>query len=97
MRRLIEVARAVVTGRERFAEAVGRHTGLSAQGVELGFESLECDAGEADVRSLVARAGHATQVHVILSANVFVAPLRALAIARAAAERVTVRPSRGIP
>ncbi len=41
----------------------------------------------------MAAAGDAACVHVILSANVFVAPLRALAVARAASARVTVRPS----
>jgi hypothetical protein len=33
------------------------------------------------------------RVHVILSANVFVAPLRAIVLARAAGDRVTIRPS----
>jgi hypothetical protein len=61
--------------------------------VELGFASLETDASDDDLRALVSRAGDATRVHVILSANVFVAPLRAIALARAAAPLVTVRAS----
>ena len=40
---------------------------------------------------------HSGYYDVILSANVFVAPLRALALARAAAPRVSVRPSRRDP
>jgi hypothetical protein len=66
---------------------------LSPQGVELGFASLERDATDDELRALVAAVGDATRVHVVLSANVFVAPLRAMAIALAAAARVTVRPS----
>jgi hypothetical protein len=66
---------------------------LSTQGVEVGFACLERDASEGDLRALVAAAGDAAHVHVVLSANVFVAGLRALAMARAAAARVTVRPS----
>lgn len=61
--------------------------------MELGFESLEREATEEDLRALVASAGDAPRIHVILSANVFVAPLRAIAMARAASDRVTVRPS----
>jgi hypothetical protein len=68
-------------------------TGLSLAGVELGFESLEREASDADLRSLVEGAGDASHVHVVLSSNVFVAPLRALAVARAASASVTVRPS----
>jgi acyl-CoA reductase-like NAD-dependent aldehyde dehydrogenase len=61
--------------------------------VELGFSCLERDATEPELRRLVAAAGDTARVHVILSANVFVAPLRALAIARAASTQVTVRPT----
>jgi len=93
VRRLLVCAQAVHDRRARIAPAIVAATGLTHQGVELGFASLERDATDDDLRALVAGAGDARHVHVILSANVFVAPLRALAIARAASQRVTVRPS----
>ena len=93
VRRWLEAARAVHADRARIAASIAASTGLSSEGVELGFESLERDATAAELHALVDSAGSADHVHVILSANVFVAPLRAIAIARAAAERVTVRPS----
>ena len=93
VRRLLDVARAVYEARAHIAPTIAADTGLTPQGVELGFASLEREATDADLRALVAGAGETRQVHVVLSANVFVAPLRALALARAAAERVTVRPS----
>lgn len=93
VRRWLAAARAVHADRARHAASIAASTGLSIEGVELGFESLEREATPAELRALVASAGSADHVHVILSANVFVAPLRAIAIARAAAGRVTVRPS----
>jgi hypothetical protein len=93
VRRLLEASREVHADRSRLAPGIARATGLSPEGVELGFSSLERDASDEDVRALVERAGDAPEVHVILSANVFTAPLRAIAVARAAAPRVTVSPS----
>jgi hypothetical protein len=93
VRRWLDAARAVYDERARLTPPIAASTGLSPEGVRLGFESLEVDATSEQLRALVAAAGTSTHVHVILSANVFVAPLRALAIARAAAPRVTVRPS----
>jgi hypothetical protein len=93
VRRLLACARAVHDQRARIAPAIAAASGLTAQGVELGFASLEREATDRDLRALVVSAGDTRHVHVVLSANVFVAPLRALAIARAASERVTVRPS----
>jgi hypothetical protein len=93
VRRLLEAARAVYEERERYVPDLVRTTGLSAAGVELGFASLEREASEEDLASLLGAAGVAQRVHVVLSANVFVAPLRAMAIARAAAPLVTVRAS----
>ena len=93
VRRLLECARVVHAGRESLARTIAAASGLTAEGVELGFASLEREASDADLRALVAAAGNAESVHVVLSANVFVAPLRAIALARAAAGRVTVRPS----
>jgi hypothetical protein len=93
VRRLLVAAREVHRGRAALVPAIAASTGLSAEGVELGFRCLETDAPDAELGLLVATARPASRVHVILSANVFVAPLRALAIARAASDRVTVRPS----
>jgi hypothetical protein len=93
VRRLLAASRAVHAGRAGLAPAIARATGLSPEGVELGFASLEQDATDDALRALIAAAGDAPRVHVVLSANVFVAPLRAIALARAAAEHVTVRPS----
>jgi len=71
-----------------------RSTGLSAEGVRFALErSLELDATDAEVAALVAHATRAPAVHVVLSANVFTAPLRAIALARASSDAVTVRPS----
>jgi hypothetical protein len=97
VRRLLDAAREIRDDRARLAPAIARDTGLSLEGVELGFQSLERDAPDDDLRALVDGAGTADHVHVVLAANVFVAPLRAIAIARAAADRVTVRPSRRDP
>ncbi|HLK36717.1 MAG TPA: acyl-CoA reductase [Polyangiaceae bacterium] len=93
VRRWLEAARSVHRDRARIAEAVAASSGLTAEGVELGFSCLEQDASDEEIVALVEAAGEAERVHVILSANVFVAPLRAIALARAASSRVTVRPS----
>src|SRR5947208_1856994 len=73
-------------------------TGLSREGVELALaRHVETSATDEDIASLLAYAGRTSHVHVVLSANVFVAAVRALAIAIAAGERVTVKPSRREP
>ena len=97
VRRLIAAANAAYEDRSRIAPAIAEATGLTREGVEFGFRYLERSASDGDLRALVDQAGDAPHVHVVLSANVFVAPLRALALARAAAVRVTVRPSPGDP
>jgi Acyl-CoA reductase (LuxC) len=97
VRRLLAAGAALYADRTRLAPDIARSTGLSLEGVELGFQSLEREATDADLVQLVARAGTADQVHVILAGNAFVAPLRAVAIARAAAGRVTIRPSHADP
>ncbi len=93
VRRLLQAANAVYEQRARYADDIVRATGLSPEGVELGFASLEREAADGELSWLLAAAGDAERVHVILSANVFVAPLRALVLARAAAAVVTLRPS----
>jgi hypothetical protein len=98
VRRWLAAARAVVRDRAHIVPDLVRSTGLSRAGVELGLERcLEVEATDDELRALVAEAGDVRCVHVVLSANVFVAPLRAIALARAASERVVVRPSRREP
>jgi hypothetical protein len=93
VQRLLGASRAVYADRQRIAPEIARSTGLTLEGALFGFSCLERSATNSELRSLVAAAGDAERVHVVLSANVFVAPLRAMALARAASARVTVRPS----
>ena len=80
-------------GREA-RELLPAATGLSARGVELGLSRhLETAASDDDLARLVARAGAAPRVHVVLSANIFVGAVRAIACAVAASPSVRVRPS----
>src|SRR5262249_55292827 len=58
---------------------------------------VETDVTEGEMASLLAWAGDVDRVHVILSANVFVGAVRALALAAASAPVVTVKPSRREP
>ena len=58
---------------------------------------LERDPSPGEIAKLVHGATPSSQVHVILSANVVTAPLRALAVACAASIRVSVKPSRRDP
>jgi Acyl-CoA reductase (LuxC) len=98
VRRVVAAAQEVVGARAAFAPEIARTSGLSVEGVMLGLtRHLETDPTDDDVRALVERAGNAEWVHVVLAANVFVAPLRAIAIAFAASERVAVKPSRRAP
>jgi hypothetical protein len=69
-------------------------TGLSPENVELGLSRhLETWASAEDLERFVRSASAAPRVHVVLSANVFVGVLRAVALAVAAAPTVRVRPS----
>ncbi len=93
VRRVLAAARALPT-RAGLVDELVRTTGLSREGVLRGLaEHLEVDASDEELASLLRAAGTTEEVHVVLSANVFVAPLRAVALARAAAARVVVRPS----
>ncbi len=68
---------------------------LSEQAVELALRHhLPRDPSSSEMDSLIASAGDARYVHVVLSSNVFVGAVGALAMAVAAAPRVTVRMSR---
>jgi hypothetical protein len=92
-RRVLDAAGRIHEQRAALAPSIAEATGLSSAGVELGFAYLERDAPERDLATLVSNASRGQWVHVVLSANVFVAPVRALVLAAAAASKVTVRPS----
>jgi acyl-CoA reductase-like NAD-dependent aldehyde dehydrogenase len=97
VRALLAAARAVAADAE-VREATAESTGLSRAGVDLAMtRHLEVDASDDDLAKLVAYAGAAEAVTVILSSNVFVGALRALALAVAATDDVVVRPSRRDP
>lgn len=97
VRALCAAARDVASRADVVSDVVAS-TGLSKAGVELALrEHLEVAPSDAELRALVAYAGDAPRVGVVLSANVFVGALRAIALARAASERVVVRPSRRDP
>jgi hypothetical protein len=101
--------RALVAGARRIADPsseLGRRaraelvlaTGLSPEGVELALgECLETRVSEAEIDAFCAGVEPAPAAHVLLSANVFVAAHRAVALALAASARVRVRPSRREP
>jgi hypothetical protein len=80
--------------RERLPEV----SGLSPEGVELALrEHLERSIAPQEMDTLVTRAGEAPRCHVVLSANVCTAALRAIAFAAATAPAVLVKPSRRDP
>jgi len=73
-------------------------TGLTGQSIELALqEHFETFPTDESIDSLLASTSKAPVCHVTLSANVFLAPLRALALAVATSEIVHVRPSRRDP
>ena len=98
VRRLQQAARDVIEKRAVLVPAIVESTGLSTEGVELALSRhVEVDATDAELAKLVAHAGDVSRVTVVLSANVFVGALRAVALARAASNDVVVRPSRRDP
>jgi hypothetical protein len=99
VRELVTAARriAAIAVPSGLASAIAASTGLSMEGVRLGFGVLETHPSPEELSAFHAAAHAAESVHVILSANVFVAPLRAIAWALALSPRVTVRASRRDP
>jgi hypothetical protein len=94
VRRLLNAARTVVNNRAQLLPELVRTTGLSPEGVASALTGhLELEASDEELAALVKGAGETEAVHVVLSANVFVAALRAIAIARAASIDVRVSPS----
>ncbi len=99
---LLASARAIANPASPFGrrarERLISSTGLSAQGVNFALERcLECRPSEAELTALIDSTAPSAEAHVLLSANVFIAAHRALALALASAPTVTVRPSRREP
>lgn len=102
LERLLDAARAIQNpGTPLGKEARARlaiTSGLSPAGIELALaECLETHPTEAELARLAAHVSSAPRAHVLLSANVFTAAHRAIALALAASEQVFVRPSRREP
>ncbi|MCB9589762.1 MAG: proline dehydrogenase [Polyangiaceae bacterium] len=73
-------------------------TGLSPEGVAYALEhNLEVNASSSEVLELCQSVPQVERAHVLLSANVFVAGLRAVALGLAASPKVFVRSSRREP
>ncbi len=99
---LFEAARSLAdatTERGRRArERLVASTGLSLQGVNFALQRCLETAPEAgEIAKLIGSTPRAQVAHVLLSANVFVAAHRAIAIALAASAQVRVRTSRREP
>jgi len=83
---------------QRARERLVASSGLSAQGVDFALQRcLEIEPAEAEISALIRSTPSAQVAHVLLSANVFVAAHRAIAIALAASSEVRVRASRREP
>lgn len=102
VRRLVGAARRIADpadplGREARA-VLPSSTGLSLSGVALALEQcLEIAPTDTEIAALVASVEKAPRAHVLLSANVFVAAHRAIALGLAASDEVFVRASRREP
>lgn len=99
---LLNSARSLADARtERGLSARSRlaaSSGLSAAGVDFAIaRCLEIAPDEGEIEALIRSTPTAQVAHVLLSANVFVAAHRAIAIGLAASETVQVRPSRREP
>jgi hypothetical protein len=97
VQRLIEAARTLPSDaalRRRLQDT----TGLSAENIALGLERcLELQPLPEHLDDLLASTPEAPTAHVLLSGNVFVAALRAIAIGVASSTQVRVRASRRDP
>lgn len=83
---------------KRARERLVVSSGLSPEGVDFALERcLETMPSEAEISALFASAPSAPRAHVLLSANVFVAAHRAIALGLASSAEVLVRPSRREP
>jgi len=99
---LLESARAIANattqhGKHARARLIGS-SGLSAAGVDFALaRCLETNPSERELEALIRGTATAQVAHVLLSANVFVAAHRAIAIGLAASDQVRVRASRREP
>jgi hypothetical protein len=83
---------------ERARELLVASSGLSREGVELALaHCLETEPSEPEIAALCESVVPAPRVHVLLSANVFVAAHRAIALGLASSSQVVVRSSRREP
>lgn len=96
---LVAARRTFGPGRsEALIDALAAESGLHPSNIERALDrALELSPTEAQLEAMLARAPQRTAVMVILAANVFLAPLRAIAWALAQSDRVIVRPSRRAP
>jgi len=99
---LFESARSLAdasSARGKLARArLAASSGLSAQGVDFALlRCLEIAPDEREIAALIRSTPSAQVAHVLLSANVFVAAHRAIAIALSASAQVRVRASRREP
>ena len=79
-------------------EALLRSSGLSPEGVRLALtQHLETSASPDDLTKLLTSVTSAPRCHVVLSANVCVAALRAIVLAVATSDVVLIKPSRRDP
>lgn len=102
VRRLVRAARRIADPADALGVEARRvlplATGLSLEGVNLALERcLETNPSDEEIAALLASIDEAPRTHVLLSANVFVAAHRAIALGLAASETVFVRPSRREP
>lgn len=83
---------------QRARRELASTTGLSPQGIEVALtQCLETSPSEAELQALCASVSLSERGWVLLSANVFTAAHRAIALALAASDDVRVRPSRREP
>lgn len=100
--RLLEAARLLADPTAAAGQTLRRRllasTGLSPAGIEFGIRhALELHPSDAEVTALCSTAPPAPRSWVVLSANVFVAAHRAIALGLASSPTVFVKPSRRDP
>ncbi len=90
--RLLNVARELAADAS-LVPVLAPSTGLSPNGVRYAFEHSLESSDTLDIEAVFSSAHEATRSCVILSANVFLAPLRALTLALAGSDEVVAVPS----
>lgn len=98
IRELVEVAHEIARAPGSLVAPLVKDTGLSVEGVWHGFANhVEAQPTDTQLQRLLDSVCPAERVTVVLSSNVFVAALRAIALAVASGKEVVVRPSRRDP